>query len=212
MGEISKAVGQWIVANVGWSVIIFLFILSCLFKITKRNIDPLGWVLGWIGKMFTKDVRDDVADLKKETNKKFEEVKADRAKKIEELKADYDEKIGNLRTDLDAFEEKTNANLKEMKEGTSANCELLKTRLNEVEKSNDMQSVRQIKAHVLDFANSCRNGRKHTMEDFKNLLNENAEYEMLVKKYGLINDVYTEDLKYIKNVYQHCLENNSFLA
>ena len=30
MGEVSKAVGQWIVANTGWAFIIFLFILTGL--------------------------------------------------------------------------------------------------------------------------------------------------------------------------------------
>ena len=28
MGEISKAVGQWIAGNVGWTVIIILFVVS----------------------------------------------------------------------------------------------------------------------------------------------------------------------------------------
>ena len=66
MSEISKAVGQWIVNNVGWTVVIFLFVLSGLFKITKIELNPVGWILGWIGKNFTKDVRKDVADLKTE--------------------------------------------------------------------------------------------------------------------------------------------------
>lgn len=211
MSEISKAVGQWILGNVGWTVIIILFLLSCVFKISKKEIDPLGWVIGWFGKAFTKDVRKDVADLKKETNQKFDEVKKDWASKIDELKKDYDKKITDLRTDLDSFEERTNNSISEMKNGTTHNCEMLKTRLDLMEKSNDMQTVRQIKGHVLDFANSCLNKRKHTKQDFENIIKENEEYETLVAKYGLKNDVYTEDFNYIMDIYHECKKNRSFL-
>lgn len=189
MGEISKAVGQWIVGNVGWTVIIALFILSGLFKIAKIEINPLGWVVSWLGNTLTKAVRLDIADLKRDTN----------------------EKITALRTDLDGFETATNKSINEMKNGTSLNCELLKTRLDAVEKSNDLQTVRQIKEHVFNFANSCISKRKHTRQDFDNIIKENAEYEELVKKHNLTNEVYDEDYKYILKVYDKCKEENSFL-
>lgn len=207
MGEISKAVGQWIVGNVGWTVIIILFLLSCLFKVAKKEIDPLGWVVSWIGKAFTKDVRNDIATLKTNTDAKFDEMKT----KVEELKTDYNDKISGLRDDLDAFESSTNKSIKDMKVGTTSNCELLKTRLDAMEKSNDMQTVRQIKAHVLDFANSCMNGRKHTFRDFRNIIKENKQYETLVEKYGLVNDVYKDDFEFIMEIYHDCKKNRSFL-
>lgn len=211
MGEISKAVGQWILGNVGWTIVIILFILSGLFKITKRNIDPLGWIIGWFGRALTKDVRKDVADLKADTELKFAEVKTDRAAKIEELKDDYNNKIVSLRSDLDVFEINTNTNIEEMKNGTFANCTMLKARLDEMEKSNDMQTIRQIKAHVLDFANSCYNKRRHTKKEFDNIIKENEEYEELIAKYSLKNDVYTEDYHYIMKVYHKCQDEDCFL-
>lgn len=211
MSEITKAVGQWIVSNVGWTIIILLFILSGIFKLTKREIDPLGWIIGWFGKALTKEVRKDVAKLSTDTAGKFEEVKTDRAAKIEELKSDYNEKISALRTDLDNFEEKTNANIAEMKNGTNMNCALLKTRLDAMEKSNDMQTIRQIKAHVLDFANSCMNGRRHTYREFRNIIKENKQYDELVKKYNLVNNVYKDDYEYIIEIYHDCKRKRSFL-
>lgn len=211
MGEISKAVGQWIVANVGWSVVILLFILSGLFKIIKIEINPIGWIVGGIGKALTKDVRNDISKWQTEVNKNFADVKADRAAKIEELKLDYDTKISALKTDLDAFEGKTERNVSEMKNATNSNCVALKARLDQMEKSNDMQTVRQIKVHVLDFANSCLNGVKHTKQDFENIIKENEEYEELVSKYTLRNDVYAEDFKYIMKIYHECQEKHSFL-
>ena len=211
MGEISKAVGQWILGNVGWTVIIILFILSCVFKIAKKEIDPLGWVIGWFGKAFTQDVRKDIANMRIETQTEFTQVKQDRAAKIEELKNDYNDKIADLRADLDAFEINTNKSISEMKNGTNINCELLKQRLDEMEKSNDLQTVRQIKMHVLNFANSCMNGVKHTVKDFRNIIKENKEYEAFVEKYGLVNDVYKDDFEYIMEVYRDCKKNRSFL-
>ena len=211
MAEISKAVGQWILANVGWTVIIILFLLSCFFKIAKKEIDPLGWVIGLVGRPLTKEVRKDISELKKDTAKSFADIKSDRQKKIDELKKDYNDQIITLRKDLDAFETTTNTNIREIKEGTNANCEIMKQRLNEIEKSNDMQTVRQIKAHVLDFANSCMNKRKHTKQDFDNIIEENAQYEKFVKKYNLENDVYKEDYAFIMKIYHQCQENNSFL-
>jgi hypothetical protein len=189
MSEISKAVGQWVLSNVGWTVIIILFLLSCFFKMVKKEIDPLGWVIGLFGKALTRDVRKDVAEFKK----------------------DYNQKITALRSDLDGFEKKTNNNLAGMKKGTDLNCRMLKKRMDAMEKSNDLQSIRQIRAHVLDFANSCMNGRKHTMKDFDNIFDENQEYQALVKKHKIKNDKYKEDYEFIVKVYHKCQENNSFL-
>lgn len=211
MSEITKAVGQWIVANVGWSVIIVLFILSSLFKITKCEIDPLGWVIGWIGKALTKDVRNDISELKQSTELKFKNIKEDRIAKIDELKTDYDEKISDLREDLDNFETTAKEKMIQLREESSMNCENVTKRLDQMQKSNDMQTVRQIKVHVLDFANSCLNGVKHTKQDFENIIKENEEYEELVSKYTLRNDVYTEDFKYIMKIYHECQEKHSFL-
>lgn len=211
MSEISKAVGQWIVGNVGWSVVIFLFLLSCFFKITKIEIDPFGWLISLIGKALTKDVRKDISELKESTNRKFEDVQKDRQSKIAELKSDYDKKISDLREDLDNFELKAREKMTQIREESHTNCESVTVRLDEMQRSNDMQTVRQIKAHVLEFANSCLNKVKHTKKDFDNIIAENQEYEMLVQKYHLVNDVYTEDFNYIMKIYHKCLEENSFL-
>lgn len=211
MGEVSKVVGQWIVANTGWSVVIFLFILSGLFKIVKIEINPLAWVIGWVGKALTKDVRNDISELKIATDKKFEDIQKDRTQKISELKDDYNKKITDLKEDLDEFEQKTKEKMIEIHKEGQFNCESVTARLDEMQRSNDMQTVRQIKAHVLEFANSCLNKVKHTKKDFDNIIAENQEYETLVRKYHLVNDVYTEDYSYIMKVYHKCLEENSFL-
>jgi hypothetical protein len=189
MAEVSKVVWQWVISNVGWSVIIILFLLSCVFKIAKKEIDPLSWVIGLIGKPLTKAVRDDVADLKKVTN----------------------QKITDLRSDLDGFEKATNKSVADIKIGTAANCKALQKRLSAIEKSNDMQTIRQIRAHILDFANSCMNNRQHSKKEFDNIIDENSKYEVLVKKYKVKNAVYKEEYKFIMDVYHYNQKTNGFL-
>ena len=196
MNDILKPAGQWISNHVPLSILIGLLILSLFFKIAKKEVNPLGWILGAIGKSLTKDLKKTVLDLKADTNSQIESM---------------NDKIGDLRTDLDAFEDRTNKGIADMKKGTAENCELLQKRINDMELSNDMQTVRQIKAHVLDFANSCLNHRKHTKREFDNIIKENEEYEFLCKKHNLKNDVYTEDFAYIMKIYHMCQDKDSFL-
>ena len=102
-----------------------------------------------------------------------------------------------------------------MKTGTVKNCQELKDRLKEMEdaqqESNDMQTIGTIRAHILDFANTCFNKRRHTKREFENIIEENAKYEALVEKYGVKNNVYKEDYEYILKCYHKCQEEGSFL-
>ena len=184
-----KPAGEWIANHVPLALLICLLVLSLFFKIAKTEINPLGWLLGLIGNAMTKDLKKAVVDLKTDTNAS----------------------ISELRTDLDAFEEQTKTSIFDMKNGTEQNYETLKSRISDMELSNDMQTVRQIKAHVLDFANSCLNHRKHTKKDFDNIIKENEEYESLCEKHHLKNDVYKEDFAYIMKVYHNCQDKDNFL-
>lgn len=216
--DLGKTVGHLLVNNLSITLIVVLWVIGrilSLFKIKQKEINPLGWVTGKIGTAVTKDVRKDISDLKTETNEQFKKIKKDRADKIEELKTDYNDKITELRTDLDGFEKKTSKDIGEIKSGTTMNCEMLKNRLDEMEtaqqRSNDMQTVQTIRAHILDFANSCFNKRKHTKREFENIIDENSMYEELVKKYNIKNNVYKEDYEFILKVYHKCQEEGSFL-
>lgn len=100
----------------------------------------------------------------------------------------------------------------DLKKDTDANYATLEKRLENNEKAIDMQRMANIKAIVLDFANTCRNGHKHTKEQFDYVLSENGVYETLIEKYNIKNDVYKEDYKFIKKIYQECLTENNFLA
>ena len=181
MGEISKTVGEWIVANFGWSVILILFLFSLFFEFSKIKLNPISALFKRIGSAFTSSIKLEIAELKDDTNKRFEEL-----------------------------EGKTSRALQEIKDNASLNCATMKDKLNEIEEKQDKQSTSRIKAHVFNFAKECYRGEKHTKEDFENLINENKEYERLVKKHGWKNDVYTKDFAYIEREYQRCLDQHDF--
>ena len=191
--ELGKTLGQLVVNNLSITIVIVLWTMGGLFKITKKEINPLGWLSGKIGKAITKDLRSDV----------------------EGMKTDTDKRISTLKTDLDNFEKKTSKDINDIKKGTEKNCAELKVRLDEMEasqqKSNDMQTIQTIRSHILDFANSCFNKKKHTKREFENIIDENAKYEELIEKYEIKNNVYKEDYDFILKVYHTCQEEGSFL-
>ena len=88
----------------------------------------------------------------------------------------------------------------------------LKNDMEDLRRDVDMQRIAGIRALVLDFANSCMNKRKHSKEEFENIINENKVYEKLVQKYEIKNDVYAEDYAYVKRVYRKCLDEHKFLV
>lgn len=226
MSELSKAVGQLMLNNLSMTVIIIILVVSgifkLLFKTAKREIDPLRWIAGKIGQSLTREVRKDIQDFKVETHDKFEELKNDYDEKISSLrndvavmKEDTNRQISKLQTDLDNFETRTNKSIDDMKSGTVANCETLKKRLDEMEaaqqKSNDMQTIQTIRAHILSFANSCFNKQKHTKQEFENVIDENARYEELIAKYHIKNNIYKEDYGFVMKCYHKCQEEGTFL-
>lgn len=76
----------------------------------------------------------------------------------------------------------------------------------------DKQRMSAIRSLVLDFSNSCLNGRRHTREEFDHVIAENHNYETLIARYGTSNDVYAEAYAYILRVYRKCLDRHSFLT
>ena len=70
----------------------------------------------------------------------------------------------------------------------------------------------RIRHEVLDFANSCRNCRRHTQLEFQHIINLNDKYEKLLEETNDTNGVYTEEYHYIVNLYHKCQVENDFLA
>lgn len=80
----------------------------------------------------------------------------------------------------------------------------LQTNMNENEKD-------RIRWEILDFANSCRNGRRHTKDEFQHIITLNDKYKNLLAITGDKNGVFEMEYEYIKKLYAERQEKNDFL-
>ena len=101
----------------------------------------------------------------------------------------------------------------------TAEIDSVKTEVDQVKKENEKQiemidknDANFIRTTILDFANSIRQGGRHTQEEYDHIIDMNDVYEQYVEKYNIHNGRFTQAYKYILASYGECLENNSFLA
>lgn len=66
--------------------------------------------------------------------------------------------------------------------------------------------------NVLDFANSCRNGRRHSHDEWRHTMSQLAEYEAYIEKNKIPNGIFDEDAKYLRGLYQRLSDENDFLV
>lgn len=82
---------------------------------------------------------------------------------------------------------------------------------------NDLSSQRKedekdrIRWEVLDFADSCRNGQKHTKDKFHHVIALNDKYQKLLQETNDKNGVFEADYEYIQTLYKERQEKNDFL-
>ena len=69
----------------------------------------------------------------------------------------------------------------------------------------------RIRYEVLDFANSCRNGRRHTKDEFEHIVELNKKYKRLLKATKDENGVFELEYNYISELYAERLKKNDFL-
>ncbi len=94
--------------------------------------------------------------------------------------------------------------------GTKVNGEMLK-RIDRLEQDVNTNEMDRIRWEVLDFANSCRNKRRHTQDEFEHIITLVKKYEGLLKKCGRENGVFEFEYKYICELYEQCLKTNDFI-
>lgn len=69
----------------------------------------------------------------------------------------------------------------------------------------------RIRWEILDFANSCRNNRNHTKDEFVHIMTLNDKYILLLKETNDKNGIFDIEYEYISKLYKEKLENNTFL-
>lgn len=84
-------------------------------------------------------------------------------------------------------------------------------KLDATEKKIDENEIDRIRWEILDFANSCRNGRHHTKDEFDHIIQQNDKYHKILEEREMTNGQTELAFDYISTIYTHCMEENSFL-
>ena len=75
----------------------------------------------------------------------------------------------------------------------------------------DVKEAKRIRGEILDFANSCSNGRKHKMEEYEHIMDIYTDYHDFTERRKIKNGYLDEQYNYILDVFKQCRRDNSFL-
>ena len=87
----------------------------------------------------------------------------------------------------------------------------LTTVVKNLEQEIDENEKDRIRWEILDFANSCRNGIKHTKDEFQHIITLNDKYKRLLSKTHDVNGVFDSEYAYIQELYTERQKKNDFL-
>ena len=87
----------------------------------------------------------------------------------------------------------------------------LKTLVQEIRREIDEIEKDRIRWEVLDFANACRNGVRHTKDEFHHIIALDGKYKKLLEKTHDVNGVFDAEYAYILDLYRERQEKNDFL-
>lgn len=83
--------------------------------------------------------------------------------------------------------------------------------VNTLQEDVDANEKDRIRWEILDFANSCRNGRRHSHDEFKHIADLHDKYKALLEKTGDKNGVFDTEYEWVQTLYKERLEKNDFL-
>lgn len=101
--------------------------------------------------------------------------------------------------------------------GNNINGQLMERIGDQDEKLTSMQDaiddneIDRIRWEILDFANSCRQGKKHTLDEFDHIIELNQKYHRILERRNLKNGKIDLEYNYIIGIYKECQRENSFL-
>lgn len=87
----------------------------------------------------------------------------------------------------------------------------VQTQLSEHIAESEIKSLEDTRRDILEFANACMNGRKHTKEQFDFMIKKCDTYELYIKNNEIKNGVIEAAIKEIRRLYDKCIQEHSFL-
>ena len=99
-----------------------------------------------------------------------------------------------------------------LNEGVMNEVASMKEEIKKIDNKVDQNEIDRIRWEILDFANSCRNHRKHTREEFLHIIDLNQKYHKIIDEKGVKNGQIDIEFAFIERLCNRCLEENSFLC
>ena len=113
----------------------------------------------------------------------------------------------DLLAKIENIDEQNKANSNAIKELSDK----VDSKFSENDKRSDEKEAKRLRASIISFADSCRIGNKHTQNHFENVFRDCSDYMEYCEKYNIPNHFVEADMKYITEVYDHCLKENKFV-
>ena len=89
--------------------------------------------------------------------------------------------------------------------------EKLETKIEEIGETVDANEIDRIRWEILDFANSCRNHRRHTYGEFIHIIDLNEKYHRVLEKRNMTNGQIDAEYAWILALFRKCQEDDDFL-
>ena len=83
--------------------------------------------------------------------------------------------------------------------------------LGDLKKQMTDHEIDQLRWNILDFANSCRQGKRHTKDEFDHVIRAHTDYLAILQRTGRANGQVDADYRYIEEIYNKCMHDNDFL-
>lgn len=87
----------------------------------------------------------------------------------------------------------------------------LSTDLNDHISESAAKEIKDTRRDILEFCNSCMNGRKHTKEQFEFVIKQCDDYEAYITAHKIKNGVVDAAITEIRRLNLKCIQENSYL-
>lgn len=87
----------------------------------------------------------------------------------------------------------------------------LKTELNELKADCESNNTANMRWEILNFVNTCRQGIRHSKDEWRHAMEQLADYEDYTERKGISNGVIEEDSLYLRELYHKCNTENDFI-
>ena len=104
-----------------------------------------------------------------------------------------------------------NGEIKESINNVNKIIKVINTEMSDMKDEIRSNEKDRIRWEVLDFANSCHNGKNHSKDEFLHIITLNDKYKELLKATKDNNGVFNAEYEYVYNLFQQKQHDNNFL-